>query len=87
LEFVLLLTHIYYALHFSHVLLVSTSCSSRDILMCFLFLLYCFLKNIIYIPHGLWVYIVVDTDMYPYALLIDYILTSFSRLCCQDRGW
>ena len=81
LWFVLFVTHIYYTLYSPPVLLVSILYSSRSLLMFSSLLLYCFLKDTLLIPHSLQVYIVVDTVLYIYALLIDHFSYPFLSLC------
>ena len=81
LGFTLFLTHIYYTLYFPHVLLVSTSCSSRGFFMFSLLLPYYFFKDILLIFYSLQVYIVVNTVLYLDALPFDYSSHSFSSLC------
>ena len=71
----------FYTICFPHISLVSTSCSKSGIFMWFLLSTYYFLIDTFLIPHGLQIYIVVDTVLYLYALPIDYLSYSFSSLC------
>ena len=64
-----------YTICFPHVLSVSISCSSTNILMFSSFSSYYFLKDILIIPHSLQIYIVVNTVLYLYI--------RYAKLGCQ----
>ena len=85
LGFVSLLTHNYYTLHytlyFPHVISVSTSYSSKGLLIFSSFSPHYFLKDTLLVSYSYQVYIVVNTVLYLYTLPIDYLLTLFSSLC------
>jgi len=50
---------------------------------CAIFTVLCsfFMLYLLLIPHDLYVYIVVDTSLYSYTLLIGYSLLSYLSLC------